>query len=319
MNSKEPLTRDAVLWGYRLLLGREPESDGVVDAKLAGLGTVGAFVADLLHSEEFRRGSEFLPLATTTGNEPPIRVESEVSPGEMETLFQKVSKVWRALGESEPHWSVITSEKFLQKNLQSYQEEFDALGARHFDFFEKSLNRNGIELSGQEVCLELGCGVGRVSRRLAEKCGYLIGYDISDAHLGHARKLDIGNAEFRCIETLDDFDDLPEFDLFYSLIVLQHNPPPLIERILDRVFNKMKRGGVGYFQLPTYRSDYAFSVGSYLSAGALNDDMEMHYLPQERVFALMEKHSVSAIQIFEDDCTGRRFEEISNTFLVKKR
>jgi hypothetical protein len=37
------------------------------------------------------------------------------------------------------------------------------------------------------------------------------------------------------------------FDFFYSVIVLQHNPPPVIVHMLKTVFAQLNPGGIGYF------------------------------------------------------------------------
>ena len=44
-----------------------------------------------------------------------------------------------------------------------------------------------------------------------------------------------------------DLDTLPEFDLFFSMIVLQHNPPPLIALMLEKIAARLRPGGVAVF------------------------------------------------------------------------
>jgi hypothetical protein len=48
------LGREDVLWAYRLLLDREPESERVIEDKIATLGSWRALRATILHSPEFR-------------------------------------------------------------------------------------------------------------------------------------------------------------------------------------------------------------------------------------------------------------------------
>src|SRR5271169_236009 len=45
---------------------------------------------------------------------------------------------------------------------------------------------------------------------------------------------------------------LTNVDLFFSIIVLQHNPPPVILGILDAAFAGLRPGGLAFFQVPTY-------------------------------------------------------------------
>lgn len=49
------LTRDEVVWGYRYILGRDPESERVVQASAAAMKDVPAFRRALLQSTEFAR------------------------------------------------------------------------------------------------------------------------------------------------------------------------------------------------------------------------------------------------------------------------
>lgn len=49
------LTHDEVVWGYRYILGREPESDAIVNASAAAMKDVAAFRRTLLKSREFGR------------------------------------------------------------------------------------------------------------------------------------------------------------------------------------------------------------------------------------------------------------------------
>jgi len=49
------LTRDHVVWAYRLLLDRDPESDDVIDSKLAGSANTAELRRHLITSAEFRQ------------------------------------------------------------------------------------------------------------------------------------------------------------------------------------------------------------------------------------------------------------------------
>jgi FkbM family methyltransferase len=52
--SAEQLTRDHVIWAYRILLDRDPESDDVIGPKLAGSRNTGELRRHLMTSAEFR-------------------------------------------------------------------------------------------------------------------------------------------------------------------------------------------------------------------------------------------------------------------------
>ncbi|HEV8690721.1 MAG TPA: hypothetical protein VGQ91_10525, partial [Ideonella sp.] len=52
------LTRDAVVWGFRLILGRDPESEEGIASHMA-LADEAALVESLLRSQEFRTSGRF--------------------------------------------------------------------------------------------------------------------------------------------------------------------------------------------------------------------------------------------------------------------
>ena len=84
----------------------------------------------------------------------------------------------------------------------------------------------------------------------------------------------------RHVRTVDEMVNLERVDLVYSLIVLQHNPPPVIRLIVRAFLKALNPGGVAYFQVPTYRGGYRFSPGEYLENEAKKHVMmEMHVLP----------------------------------------
>ena len=64
------LPRDAVVWAYRLILGREPESEAVVEAKLRAHGTAAELRAALFASAEFRAGAIRVPPQRAARAEP---------------------------------------------------------------------------------------------------------------------------------------------------------------------------------------------------------------------------------------------------------
>ena len=72
------------------------------------------------------------------------------------------------------------------------------------------------------------------------------------------------NVELHCINAVDQIAALPTFDCFISLIVLQHNPPPVIAFLLRTILRKLTPGGLAYFQVPTYQRGAVFKADEYL-------------------------------------------------------
>ena len=108
----------------------------------------------------------------------------------------------------------------------------------------------------------------------------------------------IGNVGFHRV-TAENLHPAEGFDLWFSRIVLQHNPPPIIMAILERVFALLAPGGVAIFQVPTYQVGYSFSVAKYLEK-PLGEEMEMHMVPQGAVLEAAWRHGCRLLEMRED-------------------
>ena len=126
-----------------------------------------------------------------------------------------------------------------------------------------------------------------------------------------------GNVSYQQLATLDQLSQLPQVDAIFSLITLQHNPPPIMAWMLRTLLSSLRPGGVAYFQLPTYRTGYLFEVERYLHSAPPNT-LEMHYLPQHEVFRLVAETGCLCLEVREDGMVGAEDQMLSNTFLVQK-
>lgn len=104
---------------------------------------------------------------------------------------------------------------------------------------------------------------------------------------------------------------------FFSRIVFQHNPPPLIGKLIKNALQSLCPGGVAIFQVPTYGNGYSFSVKEYLAIRS-RLDMEMHCIPQSEIFAIIAQEGCQSVELREDDAIGRRGTWISNMFVVRR-
>lgn len=252
---------------------------------------------------------------------PPIKVDVEVPPEQISAMIRLVEGNWAALGHSEPHWSVLTGDSFKSENIKDNKQAFYQSGWESFQLMAAAAARCGIDMGSLRTCLELGCGVGRVTIWLAKQFRSVIAVDVSQPHISLAesaarcRRLD--NITFRHVNSLQSISLLPSFDALYSFIVLQHNPPPVIFSILDTLLAKITPGGIAYFQLPTYWVDYSFDAAEYLACAEVHGTMEMHVLPQYAVFSLAAKHGCEVLEVREDSSTGLP-SSISNCFFLQK-
>jgi 2-polyprenyl-3-methyl-5-hydroxy-6-metoxy-1,4-benzoquinol methylase len=325
------LTVDDVVACYRALLGRDPESPDAVAAHLHA-PTMRTLLQTILVSDEFQakvRSGEFRRM-----HEPPrlgcpvglhldvdkVDVEVSASTEQLAAMMQRTASVWRTLGATEPHWSVITDSAYKAASIESTKAAFYQSGREHVAAIGALLHRNGLDFPGNGTCLDFGCGVGRLSLALAAHCGSVIGVDVSEAHLEHARiqqqKDRCRNATFSAVTSIEGINQLPPCDMLVSLIVLQHNPPPIIHAILDRLLSRLNPQGIAVFQVPTFIAGYRFSAAEYLARPA-SPLMEMHPLPQRHIFQLLDRHQCDVIEVREDNMAAGLREIVSQTFLAK--
>lgn len=309
------VTRQQVIWCYQNLLGREPESEAAIEGHL-GCRDFEALVRAFVASAEYlrlrkRRPYRALPL-------PELRVDVDADEARLAEIVHRMRRTWQGLGETRPHFSVMTSDAFLPDRLDSSLAVFWASGEHEAGQVAALATTHGVDI-GQAVCVEYGCGVGRVTGGLAARFARVHGYDISASHLEVAQQrideLGLRNVSLHlCTDAV--CSPLQPCDLLYSRIVLQHNPPPLMERLVRLLLRSLRPGGLAIFQLPTFAEGYGFDLGAWLRAPT-PADMEMHCLPQHRVLQAIGQESCQLVELREDDSPGDdRY--ISNTFIVRR-
>ncbi len=319
--------RSDVLNAYRLFMGREPESESAISAH-CNAPSLEALRQAFLGSREFRdmipeiRPQLNLEDELPPQDLPPIRVDDFAGPDQLDALLGRIRREWEALGASEPHWSVLTHEAFRQESLAQHTTQFFASGGFVAQILEAFAQRHRVDLRGFDTCLELGCGVGRITGHLAKMFPRVVGVDISRFHLDVCReelhRQGVGNVTLACITDIARLRELPDFSFFCSFIVLQHNPPPVIRHLLECVLEKLRPGGIAVFQVPTWRRSYAFDLAAYLGSRE-SPHMEMHILPQATVFRVIREAGCELLEIREDGwAEGRNPHGLSNTFFVRK-
>jgi SAM-dependent methyltransferase len=269
-----------------------------------------------VNSAEFKRNNDSLALS---GNEPPMSIERVA---DLQELFHHIQNAWEHLGETEPYWSVVSWDQFKSSRIKDTKSAFYDLGLVHVNRLFKTLERNDIDHRSLKTCLDYGCGLGRVTYWLAQRFERVVGYDISTSHLRIAKEFlnekGVQNVSLQHISTPQEIGNVPKADMVYSVIVLQHNPPPIIRKVVQELIRALNPGGIAYFQVPTYRLGYRFSLQEYLAGDATRNAMEMHVLPQNEVFDIVRTEQGKVIEILEDRFTGLPAGERSNTFVVQK-
>ena len=318
----EGLAREAVVWAYRLYLDREPENAQVIDEHLRKCSSSQELRANFIYSTEFRDKNPNLHVPVLSGDEPPMSIQDVGAEPDLQKLFDHIQSNWEEFGKREPHWSVVVAEQYQQANIQANEDEFYRTGEQHVAQLFGSLERNHVAYREFKTCLDYGCGVGRITRHLAERFEKVFAYDISLPHLQCAEdylsRENVTNVTLSHLKRVQDIQTLPNVDVTYSMIVLQHNPPPVIAYIIEALIRSLNPGGIAFFQVPTYRQGYTFSLPEYLAPDAARGGMEMHVLPQSKVFEIAQRAGARVLEVIDDTWTGLRVKEVSNTFVIQK-
>lgn len=138
----------------------------------------------------------------------------------MRDVGREAAKFWDEAARSGGTWFVATGHR-------APTEEFFSQGARETDTF---LAFCGVTPAPGQTALEIGCGVGRMTRRLAELFARVVAVDVSEEMLRRCRE---NLASFTNVDYLQVPGDgtLPglgseEVDLVFSYVTLQHVPTP---------------------------------------------------------------------------------------------
>lgn len=319
------VSKEEVVWCYAHLLGREPESDASIEAHL-NWPDFKQLVLAFTTSAEFHAPFATVAPAVPTQNFwlpsvlEKLDIEIDATPKELGKCAAKIKAAWEHLGDEKAHYSVLSNDDFLPDKLNGSIDAFWGSGSTEAAQAVRALDLYGSNQLANKVCVEYGCGVGRVTVNLAKSFKFVHAYDISRNHLdlAQARANELGVANITFHECANDFRVAMEpCDFFYSVIVLQHNPPPVITELIRIALAALKPGGIAMFQVPTHIIGYKFRLKRWLATDhAL--DMQMHCVPQETILQIISATGCRLLGLREDGCTGARNQIVSNTFFCKK-
>ena len=322
------ITPEQATLAYQLLLGRDPESAEILTNLCKSVRTVGELRESLMRSGEFRQHMGAI-LDKYQDVElrhpfhlPHIPVEAEISDEILLKMFMRIKSEWEKLGQIDPYWSTITQPQYHLDQFEANRQQFYDSGKHITDLYLAALRRNNINPSLIQTCLEFGCGVGRVTQHLASITPKIIAVDISVGLIQIAKeqiiKEGIENVEFITLSDPRNLFQLPNIDAILSVITLQHNPPPVIAWTLKNLLAKLNPNGVAFIQIPTYRNGYLFEVERYLQTAPPNT-LEMHFLPQQDVFRVIDIAGCVCLEVREDSMVGDETQMLSNTFVIQRK
>jgi SAM-dependent methyltransferase len=249
-----------------------------------------------------------------------LHVEWQIDRATAAAFFAQVSETWRRLGKERPHWSVLAHDRFLPENMPGEVEAFYETGDHDAHLILDTLARLGRTPGEFPVFFEFGCGLGRATSRICRQFERVVGCDISAVHLGIARDVlrqqGAVNVELKEANATD-FGMSDPFDLWYSGLVLQHNPPPLIAMIIERALTMLRPRGLAIFQVPVYRPGYAFKVRQYRRSARDTGAFEMHLLPQSAILQIARQAGCAPLEIRDNRSAGEPW--VCNLFTFEKQ
>jgi 2-polyprenyl-3-methyl-5-hydroxy-6-metoxy-1,4-benzoquinol methylase len=315
------ITKEEVVLAYQLFLGRDPENDSVIDQLIAEIENLSDLRKKLVVFPEFIQKLKIVPHPKLSMQTPPMQIDLGLSNDQLDQLLARTALQWKSLGISKPYWSVLTNPGYLNENIEQNKEAFYQSGQAELTNLFAALQRSNVSIQPSFKCLEFGCGVGRVTGALATHFASVMGVDVSYEHLqlaeSYIQEQGLANVELAHLTNLQELSQLGNFDFLYSQIVFQHNPPPVTKFILEQLLSQLNPNGLAYFQIPTYKIGYSFSIEQYLNSED-TPEMEMHYLPQDQLFSIITKANCTILEMREDTAIGPSLSAISNTILLKK-
>ncbi len=304
-------TDDQIVRLFRFLLGRNPSGAEVRRKAELGLD----FQALRKH---FLASHEFLfqnhrHIMTRILNEhldhPMGPIEIDIPEDDLAVLVDHMHRTWTKLGETEPYFSVVSRPQFASERFDQHRTAFDASGKRTFDAVLKRFRFAGLEPSQEAVCMELGCGVGRVTPLLASHFHHVYAVDISESHLKlcaeHLQQLGCANVTVLQVLPQVHENPYPEHDCFFSSLVLQHNPPPVAAHMLRQCLERLRPGGIGLFQVMTYQQGFSFNAQEYLDDLQAHARQKAYPLPQSEVYRLAQETRCAIIDQWADRSLSR--------------
>ena len=171
--------------------------------------------------------------------------------------FDQLQQDWEGLAVDDPLWAVLTRPDC--RGGQWDPTEFFATGTDEVADIIGRVRRLRPRLWPGRA-LDFGCGVGRLTRPLADHFDEVVGVDIAPTMIDLARRYHADRPACRFeVNQAEDLARFPDdtFDLVLSLIVLQHVPPATAVRYLREFCRVLAPGGVVVVQMPASPVDPA--------------------------------------------------------------
>jgi trans-aconitate methyltransferase len=221
--------------------------------------------------------------------------------------LQKLQRTWEGLAQADPLWAICADPT--KQNNQWSREEFFATGKNEVAVVLGCVTELGVKIDRKAPMLDFGCGVGRLTRALAEHFPECWGVDISPTMIGLAKEFnrDLPQCRFLLNER-DKLENLRDnyFGFIYTSIVLQHMAERYIRKYVAELVRVLRPGGVLVFQLPdSLRGSALTRIRARVALRArLNSvlgneplGMEMHCLKEPAVRKVVQASGARVVDV----------------------
>ena len=153
---------------------------------------------------------------------------------------------WNARARENAMWFIHSNLDFAHTD----EAEFWASGEENLD---STLAVFGLTIGPTDDVVEIGCGIGRITRAIAARARHVVGVDVSDEMVERGRRqlADLGNVDLR-VGNGHDLAGIEDetADVVYSFIVFQHIPDPAVTcRYVTDMGRVLRPNGWALFQI----------------------------------------------------------------------
>jgi trans-aconitate methyltransferase len=163
--------------------------------------------------------------------------------------WRRFGWAWDELGRENALGAILTKDGQV---AEWNEAEFLATGRQDVDRFLADMARLAPNVARTRA-MDFGCGVGRITRAMADHFDAVVGVDVAPSMIERARSLhaDCRRCSF-VVQRAPHLQLFPSasFSVVYSRIVLQHIRPVIVRRYIPELIRVVEPGGVLMFQLP---------------------------------------------------------------------
>ncbi|SFL85881.1 class I SAM-dependent methyltransferase [Geodermatophilus ruber] len=220
---------------------------------------------------------------------------------------------WNTFGRTDPMWAVLTDPE--RAGGRWDPEEFFATGRREIAEVMRLLDSLVRPPPARDAALDFGCGVGRLTRALADHFATVTGVDIAPSMVAEAQRLTTRSGCRFVLNERPDLQVFPDasFDLVYTTIVLQHMPPTLALGYVAEFARVLRPGGVAVLTVPSRPSDTLVGrlyrvvprplIHAYLRR-RFGAAMQMHAIPMETLLPALTHAGLRVERVDPDTSPG---------------